>query len=285
MRFPTYIDLRPIGACNTRCSFCFGPLHHRPSMSKDRAFDIIRLLEGLGCKGIVLSGGEPTLLRYLPELVEHISSTNLYCVLSTNGTADTDIMRRILPKLTCIGLPLDSPIEHINNHLRPSSYNSYRAFFRTYSLARQEFPGVHVKVGTVVTRHNYSTLHDLPSLFADDIKPDVWKLYQMSCTNYGRDNRDDLQISEDVFIETIQRATPSAKEHGMRIVVYRNCDRDGKYLFIDPNGDAVVIHNGDELVIGNLVESLDVVLKLLPRYIDHVRLEDNFTITHRLRDE
>jgi penicillin V acylase-like amidase (Ntn superfamily) len=67
--------------------------------------------------------------------------------------------------------------------------------------------------------------------------------------------------------------------------VYRNAERDGKYLFIEPNGDAMVIHDGQETVIGNFLADFSGVLTAWRHYVDVGRLQSNAEATYALGDE
>ena len=86
------IEIRPTLACNHYCGFCNSP-------SNGAAANHIRLkefektldsLETLRLTTICISGGEPTLLKELPELIEMCSLRGYDSELQTNGMAFDD---------------------------------------------------------------------------------------------------------------------------------------------------------------------------------------------------
>jgi len=209
-------------------------------------------------QGVVISGGEPTLLQYLAELVNELSEPQQgsfppKVVLSTNGLASLKVMERVLPGLSWIALPLESADEKEHRELRTGSAAPHRD--RVLGLlkeVRKNHQDVRVKLGTVVTRKNVVGAARVLDLIEEDSwLPDVWKVYQMSETNYGADNRDWLSVGDEEFEEAIDRCRQAAEERGVALRVYRNTTREGSYFFIDPDGEVVVIDEGGERRLGN----------------------------------
>ncbi len=88
-----------VGGCNFRCPFCQnGPLVCAPEtipaydMDEVRAF--LRKRQGI-LEGICVTGGEPTLYRELPELLEEIRGLGYLVKLDTNGT-NPDMLEMLL---------------------------------------------------------------------------------------------------------------------------------------------------------------------------------------------
>lgn len=285
-QLPYSIDLRPIGACNLRCPFCFGPRHERATMARSVVLPLLRLFAEWGTRVVVISGGEPTLLPDLPEYIRAIRTYGMRPVLSTNGILLPALLGDLLPNLDWIALPVDAADESVNQALRLGSAADYLA--NTICLIRRirsEYPKVGVKLGTVVTRLNRSAVASIPSLLPEGARPHVWKIYQCSYSNYGKDNSTLLEISGEDFEEVVRLARQESQAIDLPMVVYRNSQRNRKYLFVDPNGDAVVIEDGDELVIGNLVTNPESVISIWREYIDEEKLTLNVKETYpRLHD-
>ena len=78
------------GGCNFRCPFCHNMdlvLHpeHGLSLSEEEVLSFLRSRQGI-LDGVCITGGEPTLQKDLPLLIEKIKQLG-YCVkLDTNGT-------------------------------------------------------------------------------------------------------------------------------------------------------------------------------------------------------
>ncbi|MEV7070272.1 radical SAM protein [Streptomyces sp. NPDC091972] len=257
---PPYVDLRPIGRCNLSCPFCFGPRHEMPTMRRAEALRIAARLRQEGVQGVVISGGEPTLLPYLGELVRELSSplpdggVPPRVVLSTNGLAPVRLMERVLPALSWIALPLDSADEKEHRELRKGVAPHRERVLGLLQEVRKNHPQVGVKLGTVVTRRNVAGAPRVLDLVEDSCRPDVWKVYQMSETNYGADNASWLSLRDEEFEEVVARCQKAADEREVPLRVYRNASRSGTYFFVDPDCEVVVVEAGEERRLGNFFD-------------------------------
>ncbi|WP_176742617.1 radical SAM protein [Streptomyces sp. LUP47B] len=257
---PPYVDLRPIGRCNLSCPFCFGPRHEMPTMRRAEAFRIAATLRQEGVQGVVISGGEPTLLPYLGDLVQELSSplpdggAPPRVVLSTNGLAPLKVMQRVLPGLWSIALPLESADEKEHRELRKGVAPHREKVLDLLQEVRKNHERVGVKLGTVVTRRNVAGAPRVLDLIEDSCLPDVWKVYQMSETNYGADNAGWLSVGDAEFEEVVARCQEAADERDVPLRVYRNADRAGTYFFIDPDCEVVVVDAGEERRLGNFFD-------------------------------
>lgn len=279
-RLPYSVDFRPIGQCNLRCPFCFGPRHHVPSMNRDDALRIIDIIAEFGAKCVVLSGGEPTLLPYLAELLQRAKARRLMTVLSSNGLLLGRLIDTIAPSLDWLALPLDGPDRASNAAMRVGNNHHFATILSLIPRIQRKYPALRIKLGTVVTRHNYMKVPPIIRRIAKKGLPDTWKLYQVSPSNYGRDNYNWLSIPDQLFVQTVGEARRTAAEYGIRVAVYSNRDRDGKYLFIDPTGDALIISDCDEVTIGNILVDPNHVMETWPSFIDERRLEKNIQSTY-----
>ena len=232
-------------------------------MRREEAFRIVAALRQEGVQGVVISGGEPTLLPYLGDLVQELSSSLLEggsppkVVLSTNGLASFRVMERVLPGLSWIALPLESADEKEHRELRKGVAPHRERVLGLLREVRKNYEQVGVKLGTVVTRRNVSGAPRVLDLIEEaSWLPDVWKVYQMSETNYGADNRDWLSVGDDEFEEVVARCQEAADDRGVALRVYRNSTRTGSYFFIDPDCAVVVIDEGEERRLGNFFDLL-----------------------------
>ncbi|MFC8360553.1 radical SAM protein [Streptomyces griseorubiginosus] len=257
---PPYVDLRPIGRCNLSCPFCFGPRHEMPTMRSAEALRIAGTLRQEGVQGVVISGGEPTLLPYLGDLVQELSGAHPdggappRVVLSTNGLAPLKLMERVLPGLSWIALPVDSADGKEHRELRKGVAPHRERVLDLLKEVRKNHQQVKVKLGTVVTRRNVAGAPRVLDLIEKACLPDVWKVYQMSETNYGADNASWLSIGDDEFEEVVARCQEAADERDVTLRVYRNADRAGTYFFIDPDCQVVVIEAGEERRLGDFFD-------------------------------
>jgi len=86
--------------CNLQCPYCYNPLalgEYREELSTHEWSAVLTAAAGLGVVQAHFSGGEPTLRRDLPALVETASRAGLYTNLITQGTfLDDALLDRLL---------------------------------------------------------------------------------------------------------------------------------------------------------------------------------------------
>jgi MoaA/NifB/PqqE/SkfB family radical SAM enzyme len=86
--FPHFVDFHTSDRCNHKCSGCAYIERHSDEMiTKEKHFNAVDQFMDAGVKAFDFAGGgEPTLLWYLPELMEHIANRGGYFGLITNGS-------------------------------------------------------------------------------------------------------------------------------------------------------------------------------------------------------
>lgn len=78
--------------CNLNCDFCDEPLHKSGEYIQMSAKDIADVIEGIGAKFVVLTGGEPSLYNLNP-LIRLLNSMFVYVAVETNGYNYSNICR------------------------------------------------------------------------------------------------------------------------------------------------------------------------------------------------
>ena len=73
--------------CNLRCPWCDTDVKGRFSASLE---DILKELAGYKAKSVILTGGEPTLVKEMPELVAALKERGYWVAVETNGTSGTE---------------------------------------------------------------------------------------------------------------------------------------------------------------------------------------------------
>lgn len=279
-KLPKIVDLRVIGACDLRCPFCFGPRHEFGPVLLQPILNAITRFPSYGVEGIVVTGGEPTLMPDLPLVFQMAKSVHLKTVLSTNGIIFQRRVNEIAPYLDWVGLPLDADHKETNKLMRVGNPNHFRIILDLIPQIRKSFPRLRIKLGTVVSAINRDSISGMADLMQGERKPDLWKLYQVDYTSYGNDNRNMLELDDEEFNRVVNEIRPQAIKHGIRLMAYSRNEHNGKYLFFEPDGDAVVRTENGELAIGNFIEDLDLVVSLWHKYVNESGLESNFSETY-----
>ena len=78
------------GGCNYRCPYCHNAAlvvdpHSQPVLDEGELFAFLKKRTGL-LDGVAITGGEPTLLRDLPDFVRRVKTMGFAVKLDTNGT-------------------------------------------------------------------------------------------------------------------------------------------------------------------------------------------------------
>ena len=82
------------GACNFACPYCktVGPGKTTlPTMKREKALALLESFANQGLRELRISGGEPTIVPWLPELVALATSRKIRVAISSNGYADLSV--------------------------------------------------------------------------------------------------------------------------------------------------------------------------------------------------
>jgi radical S-adenosyl methionine domain-containing protein 2 len=110
------VDLRITGRCNLSCPFCFGPRHDIGHTHIAEFIELVGRLPDVGVRRVVITGGEPTLVPGLPELLMACRDAGLVTILSTNGTLLSRRHRQILPNLDWVAQFVNPHLLSANSH-------------------------------------------------------------------------------------------------------------------------------------------------------------------------
>lgn len=96
--------------CNSRCGYCDLPLNEgRYEMSRDEIRRVFTGLYATGLRYVFVQGGEPTLRRDLPDVLDDLGAIGFGLCLVTNGTRLTDeLVGRLAAAEVSISVSLDT---------------------------------------------------------------------------------------------------------------------------------------------------------------------------------
>jgi len=101
--------------CNFRCSFCFNPelifeSDKIEDVSEKEIFDFLEK-QKKWIDGVVISGGEPTLYKDLPELISKIKKIGLLVRIYTNGT-NPEMLKQLIKErlIDSIAMDIKAPL-------------------------------------------------------------------------------------------------------------------------------------------------------------------------------
>lgn len=101
--------------CNFRCPYCHNPELIKRSKEVDyQASTILEFLSSRKGKldGVVITGGEPTLQKDLPEFIRQIKELGFLVKLDTNGT-NPEMLKKLLDEklIDYVAMDIKAPIE------------------------------------------------------------------------------------------------------------------------------------------------------------------------------
>ena len=224
--------------CNMKCSFCYATFNDLKTIKHDfaRSVKIVTALAEAGFEKITFAGGEPTLVKELPELAKLSKELGLVTTIVTNGTNlnKQSCFEKLIPHLDWVAVSIDSICDHKNlqagraiNGKDPLSKNDYETL-----LLKLKANGVKTKINTVVSIFN---VEENLSQFINTCKPDRWKVLQaLPIEGQNSQNSGKFEISKEEFEAYISR---NKNIQDATTVVTENIEMiKGSYIMVSPEG-------------------------------------------------
>ena len=166
--FETKLDIST--DCNQNCVFCFSREAEPACRSRDEYAGMFLYLKARGIDGVVFSGGEPTLVREMPEIVtEAVAAGLLNVTLETNalefdkpGLADTYRLAGLQAAFVSFHSADSATVDRITD--TPGSFPRTVDGIRNLLAA-----GIEVHLNCVVNRYNHSQLGRLVQFVAEEL--------------------------------------------------------------------------------------------------------------------
>ena len=228
--------------CNMKCGFCFATFDDigdeilpQGHLSREESLSLVESLSRAGFQKINFAGGEPTLCRWLPDLIILAKDMGLTTSVVTNGSRVTqEWLNRLDGCLDWAALSIDSVNSDTLNGIgwtTTSGPMSERDYLNAIGVLRQQ--DVRVKVNTVVTRNN---LHEDLTGFIVDARPERWKLLQVLPVKGQNDSIiDQCVISPEEFAFYVEN-NKRVEAYGIKVVPENNDQMTGSYVMVDPAG-------------------------------------------------
>lgn len=183
--------------CNLNCRFCYVPF--------DGTTGNLEVWEGIvqRCKEwhpklITFGGGDPFLYQDFRQLVTKVADSSIFIHVDTNALAlhpnDVPLIKQYINQ---IGLPLDgNQTHHTIMRGNPKHFANVIKW-----LARLSDQHIQIKINTVVTRLNGSSLDSLARLLSN-FPIRQWCLYQFWPLAQGNYYQQNYNLSEEEFYQT-----------------------------------------------------------------------------------
>ena len=112
--------------CNLICPWCDTDIRPRFTLELD---ELVSEIKGFRAKSVVLTGGEPTIVKGMPELVAALKREGYWIAVETNGTNDADWLA-FVDYVAC------SPKAEFPDSLRLKSADEVRVVASSESVVR-----------------------------------------------------------------------------------------------------------------------------------------------------
>jgi len=228
----TTVNYHLTEACNFDCGYCFAKYGQcKETLTRNDAFLLIDRLAEAGCKKLTFVGGEPTLCKWLPDLIGFAKRKALTTMIVTNGTGLSDaFLAEVSGILDWIGLSVDSMYSLSLHTLgQISKKHIIDVDFYYSAVDRIKTSGFRLKVNTVVSSVNHG---ENLAQFINYAMPERWKIFQvLPLTPQSKA----FAISTTAFTSFQARHTPLIDQY-VTAVFEDNNSMTGSYVMIDPIG-------------------------------------------------
>jgi len=251
---PYKADVALTYACNNACRHCYNPPARRAMRPLDEVQwrGVISRLAAIGIPHVVFTGGEPTLVDALPQLVAHARRKNLIVGLNTNGRrmAEPEFASSLAGAgLNHVQITLESYRPEVHNAMtRSMSFDETVAGIRRSLDAR-----LHTITNTTLTRTNAADVEPLVD-FLHELGLRTIAANGMIHAGCGRGSPE--AIAEDELAPVLVRLRDRAAELSMRLLWYtptaycrlsplalelgpRRCNAAENSICVEPNGDVL----------------------------------------------
>ena len=254
---PVFAQVDVTSACQYRCQFCYNIWKGdredtKGAMTREQAFFVADTLSRCRVFSVILSGGEPTLVDYLEDLVARFTRSEVSVSMITNGAK---LRRAYLLKLHDAGL---SDVQISMHHYNPKTCDRIAGREGAYE---KTLMGIHEAITVLGTRRlnvnmvvTSNTVNDVQQMGAFLLKHGVTQFSVSLVSTSGQAARDglecrstDLQIVYDQLVLLAPKmdvsfvggmpfcALPDDYDHHT-VNMSNFCDAGIEQVVIGPNG-------------------------------------------------
>ena len=126
----------------------------------------------------------------------------------------------------------------------------------------------------MVTQINYDYVEYI--LDRLEVLPDRWKLYQLCKSESNNFFYNKCKVDDYSFEILYNRVQEKYKDKELKISALYERDRNGKHLFLEPNGTLMVIADSKEILIGNCKQPSEELLNIISFSLNPENVNTNF---------
>ncbi len=278
MRFSDYPVLSELALtyrCNLRCAFCYAgsgcsanPTGSDAEMEMDACKQVIRKIRYQAkVPSISFTGGEPTLVPFLPELIRYAKTLDMRVNLITNGTF---ITREMAQRLSESGLDsAQVSLEGVTAETHDALVGMAGAFEKSVAtVAFLKQANIFTHTNTTLTRRNLAESVRFPQFIRDTLGNERFSMNLMIPTGNGALD-DDLILTYREIGKHVEAIRDAGQRAGVEFMWYspvpmclfnsipaglgnKGCSACDGLLSVGANGDVLPCASYD-MPVGNLV--------------------------------
>jgi sporulation killing factor system radical SAM maturase len=220
---PLTATLQLTNACNLNCSFCYASsgdsFNHE--LNSSQWINLIEKLSIGGLMSVTLSGGEPTISRGFPQILEAASALVNTVDVFTNGLAWSDRTVKLVAALGNVRCQVSVDGLEDNHDLLRGRKGSYQLALNT--IRRLSDAGVHVMTAMTVTPDNYK---DLEKVIIELDNAGAKEFRAGKAVTEGRNKNGKAVINDLQFENVIQQFSNIAyiELNGLQVKEWNTCD-------------------------------------------------------------
>ncbi len=246
-------------ACNLKCKHCSVNAGKRlkNELEKNHFFYLIDQISEMMIPSITFTGGEPTLVEFLPELINYASKKPMRVGLMTNGLKINKAYAKLL---------VENGLSHVNisiDGIKEKTHDNFRGVAGSFKKALEAIKifrnwDIYVETTTVIHKGNCDEIRELVKLGK---RIGINNMKFIPVIPYKRGKACDFYTSLQCYIANIKNfkyywdETRIIKENLKEKITKRKlfrCNAGEGVLTIGPNGNVYPCNNLQEIILGNL---------------------------------
>lgn len=236
--------------CNLNCQHCITDcgLSQKDELTTDEALQAVEVMANLGCKSLMITGGEPLVHTNLISILEKCQKLDIDVQFLTNGIVlNQNLVKQLVGIVEAVSVSLDGSRSEINDLVRGSG--SFQKATSAIQLLTEYMP---VYVYSTVSKANIGDIENIieysQSLGAVGVHFSEIKLAGRAAANFkmfglSKEQKRSLRL----FVKKITRDSENISE---------DCDADFSALYMASNGMVYrcteIALNHQKFALGNI---------------------------------
>ena len=274
IKYPVLSEIALTYKCQNKCDFCYASSPFRGKDFKEMTTHQVKLVidkihDDAKVPTVSFTGGEPSMRKDLPELIEYAVKKGMRTNLITNGIKSAE--KEFVKKLSASGLhsaqvSLESHDELIHNRIT-GNLESYRKTVAGIHNLKNE--GINTQTNTTICRGNRDHLIPLVNFVKREFNAESLSMNMIIATGIAKNN-DNINIGYSSITGILEPVLKYCEETGIKLIWYsptpycmfnpvdhnlgsKSCSCISGLLSINPSGDIIPCSSYSR-GIGNLLK-------------------------------